>query len=739
MSRHFGLRALLAACFTAFLGGPAAALTTVSEDPTGRQRVEPTRAAEPPVIDGLLDEAVWTSPPLDLGDWLTYNPLNGSKIVQATEVRMAYDDKALYFAFHCVDPEPDKVRGTLSRRDQHWNDDWVGLSLDSAGNGQASFDLFVNPRGVQGDVLTTSSAGENSAPDWIWESAGRRSAQGYDVELRLPLTVLRFKSGETVNMGILFWRRVSRLGTSVAWPEVKAGKTFIESHASLVLKDLRQPLILEMIPSLTYSWNQVRVDPSGFGKADSQPDAGLSMRYGLTSSVALEGTFNPDFSQVESDAFQVEVNQRYPLFFSEKRPFFMEGMGTFELAGSGGDATMRTAVNTRAIADPRWGGKVTGNLGRFTFATLAAGDEAPGRPSDEGPSPVPGAQKLFLVGRAMYSLGRSNHAGVLLTDTEFGAGFNRVAAADLSLRRGKHAFSATGIVTTSRASEDLADTKGAGGQTTYSFETRRFLVINQLDHYDRDFRMDTAFLNQTGITQDWLFTALSFYPDEKKHPWLKRVVPFVFARAGTDRIQGGDIRFVLPGVRLHLTRQGFFRLDTGWGREPWAQETFSTRTTRVIAQAQLTRWLNLLTIYNFGKSIYYDDDPFLGRSRSLLLEASVQPSARFNQSVSYQRVAFDRLTGERVYRVDVLNTRTTFQFDRRLALRAILQYDSSTRKILTDVLGSLELVPGTVAYVGYGSLLEQREWDGAGYVSGRGDYSTSQRGLFFKASYSHRF
>jgi hypothetical protein len=247
-------------------------------------------------------------------------------------------------------------------------------------------------------------------------------------------------------------------------------------------------------------------------------------------------------------------------------------------------------------------------------------------------------------------------------------------------------------------------------------------------------------LKQTGITADWVFAALSFYPDEKKHPWLKRVVPFVFARAGHDLIQGGDLRFVLPGLRMHFTRQGFFRVDTGWGREPWAQETFDTRSTRVMGQAQLTRWLNLFSVYSFGRSIYYDEEaPFLGRSRTLSVEASFQPSARFNQSVSYQRDAFDRISGEPVHRVNVLNLRTTFQFDRHLFVRGILQYDSSRRQVLLDLLGSFELVPGTVAYLGYGSLVEQREWDGQAYLSGQGDYATSRRGVFFKVSYSHRF
>src|SRR5678815_3115546 len=337
-----------------------AALPAVAASTEDRARLEPRRVATPPTIDGRLDDEAWQGATLPLTEWLTYNPLNGEKLVQQTEVRAAYDDRFLYFAFHCVDPEPDKVRSTISRRDNMFNDDWVGLSLDSVGNGQSSYDLFINPSGVQGDVLTTPSAGENSAPDFVWDSAGQRTPQGYDVEIRVPLTTIRFKSGPDVRMGILFWRRVSRLGMSASWPIVPAGKSFIEQHAAMTLHDLKRPLTLELTPSATYSRRQTRATPTAFAPADSNPDAGLTVKYGLTSSATLEGTVNPDFSQVESDAFQVQVNQRYPLFFSEKRPFFMEGMGSFELAGVGGDAVMRTAVHTRRIVDPLWGAKTTG-------------------------------------------------------------------------------------------------------------------------------------------------------------------------------------------------------------------------------------------------------------------------------------------------------------------------------------------------------------------------------------------
>ncbi len=493
---------------------------------------------------------------------MTYNPLNGEKLVQTTEVRVVYDDRAIYLAFRCRDPEPEKVRSTLSRRDQLWNDDWVGLSLDPVGNGQSSYDLFVNAAGVQADILTTPSAGENSAPDWVWDSAGRRTSEGYEAEIRLPLTTLRFKSGAEVRMGILFWRRVSRLGMSASWPDVPAGKSFIERHATLTLHDLKQPLTLEVIPSATYSRRQTRVSPDAFGPAESDPEAGISVKYGLTSSTTIEGTVNPDFSQVESDAFQVEVNQRFPVFYSEKRPFFMEGMGTFELAGVGGDANMRTAVDTRVIQDPLWGGKASGTAGRATFALLAAGDEAPGRqvPGDEV-NPFLGQRKGYFIGRGQYSIGSSNYVGGLLTDTEFGGGHNRVAGTDLSLKLGNHLTSGTFLASATLSPDGLETKNGLAGQAFYAYETKPFLFATQAEHYDSDFQMDTAFVNQTGITQGWSFIAPSLYPDPKRTPWLKRIVPFVFTRYGQDRVQGGATAISFsPGSGC--TRPG--RASSGW-------------------------------------------------------------------------------------------------------------------------------------------------------------------------------
>jgi len=695
--------------------------------------------SEAPAIDGQLNDPAWQQPPLPLGEWVTYNPLYGNKLVQRTEVWIAYDRVALYFAFRCHDPEPDKLKTAISRRDTIWNDDWVGLSLDALGSHQSSYDLFVNPSGIQADILNSSTAGEDTAPDWVWESAGRTNEDGYSVEMRVPFKSIRFKSGANVGMGILFWRRVSRLGMSASWPGLPPGRSIFTRHAPITLHDIKQPMTLELIPNVTYSYDQTRSAPGGWTN-DSTPDGGITAKYGITSSVTLDGTFRPDFSQVESDAFQVEVNQRYPIFYSEKRPFFMEGMGTFDLAGIGGDGNMRTAVHTRRVIDPLYGLKLTGTVGKMTFATLSAADDGPGNvdPSD----PLYDRKKYFNVARVLYSLGKGTYIGGLMTDTELADGNNRVAAGDVSLRIGAHQqVTATAIASKSRNSDGSGERSGMAGQVFYSYSSKRQFFASQLEHYDRDFQMDTAFYNRTGITTNWTYYSLNFYPDEQRYHWFKRVAPFVWVHSGRDRIQRGDEHFYLGGIQMFFTRQGFFRADFGRGREPWAGKLFSTGMTRVMGGAQLLRWLNVFGQMNFNRSIYYDpSNPFAGREKDFHIEGILQPNSKLNQGLSYDRVLFNRASdGTRVYSVDIINSRTTYQFDKHFALRAIAAYDSSRRRVLTDYLASFELVPGTVVYAGYGALFERQAWDGTRFVAGEGDYLNTRRGLFFKLSYLYRF
>src|SRR5215470_8046621 len=471
------------------------------------------RAVEPPKIDGILNDDVWKQPPLPLGEWISYNPLRGGHADQRTEVHIAYDDRNIYFAFHCFDTEPDKIRTTISRRDAAFNDDWIAMSLDSAGTGQTAYHLFVNPSGIQMDALNTSASGEQFEADLLWDSAAKVGDDGYTVEIRLPLQTIRFSGGSQVRMGSLFFRKISRTGVSYSWPEILPGQWVFESHAHLRFENLKQPRLVELLPSVTYSLNQTRATPDAWNHLVNKPSAGLSAKYGITSNVTLDATINPDFSQVESDAFQVQVNQRFPIFYSEKRPFFMEGMGLFNVAGTGGDGNMRTTVHTRHIINPLWGSKLTGTEGKFTFGLLNASDKTPEDIGDRGEI-IKGQNKLFTIARTTYTLGGSNYLGAIFTDTEHAGRHNRVEGGDLSIKFSPpQQFTAT-ILSSQTGITSSDGTHGVGSQVSYSYNTRRFSWGNQIEHYGRDFQMDTAFYNRTGFTSGWSFGEVNFYPRE---------------------------------------------------------------------------------------------------------------------------------------------------------------------------------------------------------------------------------
>jgi hypothetical protein len=171
---------------------------------TTRPELHAYRVSRPPIIDGALDDEAWTHPSMETTEWLSYNPLNGDRVPQQTHVWVAYDDSYFYFAFKCDDPEPAGIKTSVARRDNVWSDDWVGLSLDSLGSGQLAYHMMVNPSGIQMDMLNSVAGGEDPAPDWIWDSAGRLTDTGYTVEIRLPLQSIRFMGGENLRMGILF-------------------------------------------------------------------------------------------------------------------------------------------------------------------------------------------------------------------------------------------------------------------------------------------------------------------------------------------------------------------------------------------------------------------------------------------------------------------------------------------------------------------------------------------------------
>lgn len=715
---------------------PGVAQSSAATKPS---ELRPILLASPPVLKGDLSDPMWKRARLNLEEFRTYNPTNGEPLPQSTEVYFAYDEAHLYVGFYCRDREPGAIKASLAKRDAMFSDDWVGLSLDTFGTHQSALDLFVNPLGIQGDIYDTLNGGEDSSPDWVWDSFAKLQPDGYTVEIRIPLKSIRFRSGKDVRMGVMFWRRISRLGLSGSWPLIPPGKGVFNAHAPLLFSSLKAPMRLEILPSLTASTDQERRAPDSWERRHDS-NVGIGVKAGLNSSITAELTYKPDFSQVESDAYQVEVNQRYPIFYEEKRPFFMESMGIFRLAGvQGGDTNMQVPVHTRRIIDPLWGAKITGDQGPVSFGVLAAGDQAPGQAWETGLNPHLGQRANFTIGRAMYGFGDANYVGAISSSRNFGGTLNQVAGADFSYRL-NDTGTVSGNFLDTRTREPERNSSGQGYLLSYFHGTKPLDVFVIREHYDRDFRMDTAFYNRTDIDQTLLYVGPKFYPKWASAEWLQKVNPFIFANITQDRSSGLTDVVALVALRINTTRQGSFRADVIRVREGWIGRLYNQTLLRLQGSLWLTKWLSLGGNAQRGEGIYYSTtDPFQGPTWTYGLNSTLQPdeNLRLNLDYSHTRMRHP-LTGLEVYDVKTFNGQATYQFNKYAFLRATGRYDSFKRRLLTDVLASFTYIPGTVIHLGYGEVFQKAEWRDETWQTTGSTFLPLRKSLFFKVSYLWR-
>ncbi|HSQ34570.1 MAG TPA: DUF5916 domain-containing protein [Candidatus Binatia bacterium] len=725
----------------ALAGTLAAATANVRQE---IRTLEPVKASTPPVLDGSLDDEIWKAAAMVDDVWVTYNPVNGNELPQRTRAYLAYDDHNLYFAFHCLDSNPELIKTSLTKRDGIFEDDWVGLSIDTVGGKKYGYEFFVNPSGAQADIFRTGDM-EDSSTDWVWHSAGMVVDDGYIVEIRQPLKSIRFASGKDVRMGVIFLRRISRLGVSGSWPQLVPGQSMGGSQAEVRIAELQRPLVLEALPSFTTATGWNRLSPSSWSGADQTRDLGFGMKYGITSSIVAEATWNPDFSQVESDAMQVTVNQRYPLLFSEKRPFFMEAGNLFDLAGMGsGLANMAMPVHTRRIIDPQWGLRITGEQGKGSFALMAAADRSPGNPWDNEENPDLGRKATFWIGRGKYSLGNDNFIGVLYSGREFGAEYNRALAGDFFFRFLKdHQFKGNFIQSRSHRPQTGGETNGGSLTAEYTFFNEKMLLRVLAENIDPGFQMDTAYTQRSGISALKFTMWRQFAANPKKTPWLLSIFPVFSGAYIHDRVSGMDDKELNMGVDFNFILKGSTGVTMSLAQECWAGETFKQTQGQAYLNLQPFKWLNVHTCCNFGDAIYYDPlAPFLGRRTQLHANVTLQPTKNLKVFAEHSISRFHRPeSGEKVYDQGIWRGRLTYQFNSKLFVRGLAQYDSFSKKILGDFLASFTYIPGTVIYLGYGSANESQAWSDNRWqrdVTGERFYQTRQS-LFFKVSYRYQF
>ena len=300
-------------------------------------------------------------------EFKTFQPDYGKDPSQKTEAYFMYDADNLYFAFRCYDTEPSKIKASLCKRDDMFNDDFVGIILDTYNTMQSGYGFLVNPLGVQGDGMMGINGDLQGDQDFVWDSKGQIDDQGYTVEYRIPLQSIRFPAGETITFRLGYFRQFIRTSEVASAPAIYPDKgSIIAQTQPIAVSGLKFKRVVEILPAVTYS-NRLAANGGALRKDERLTDLSLTAKVGLTTDLTLDGTVNPDFSQVEADAGQVDVNLRYDLYYQEKRPFFLEGNEIFAISGNTEEAPLYGLAYTRTIVDPDLRLQALREAGRFEF------------------------------------------------------------------------------------------------------------------------------------------------------------------------------------------------------------------------------------------------------------------------------------------------------------------------------------------------------------------------------------
>ena len=525
----------------------ANAQTTIT--PTDKsQPITIPKFEKPPTIDGKLDDEVWQKAAV-LKDFLQIQPGDNTPPSKPTEVLIGFDPQFLYIAFKATD-EPDKIRATVAKRDNIFNDDYVGFMLDTFNDKRKAFEIFFNPFGTQGDGIITEGRGEDFSVDLLMDSKGIIHETGFNIEIAIPFKSLRFEAGKGKLWGAHFFRRIKRFENELdSWmPMSRSIDSNLAQAGHLTgLEGISVERTIELIPSVTVSQNSRFVPTFGGtprandqGRMVNEPvglDLGLTAKFIPSSAVTVDLAINPDFAQVEADQLVVTANQRFPIFFSEKRPFFLEGIDIFQ--------TPITAVHTRAIVDPDVAVKTTGKKGRNTFGLMVASDNGPGNLNADDRGALNGCvesrtldprvncknerllDKNAYIGvlRLKRDVGKENSLGMVATSYNFIDKHNEVMGVDGRFRLDKQTtVSFQTLGTTSRNfffDPNDGETRyrtgnGFGYSADYNVNGRNWGWELYGEGFTQDYRADVGFVQRTNSNFNYGLIRYNSDPNPKK-------------------------------------------------------------------------------------------------------------------------------------------------------------------------------------------------------------------------------
>lgn len=500
-------------------------------------------------LDGSLDEAPWQQAALLTG-FSQYNPVDGVAAEDSTEIYVWYTDHEIYLGVRAYEPHGN-VRATLADRDRFDSDDHISFLIDTFDERRQAFWFMVNPLGVQGDgVFTQTGRGssEDMSPDYVFESKGRVTDFGYEIEIRIPFKSLNYPSRKVQDWGLQVLRRVQHSGQDQSWAPLQRGHTSFLGQAGRLkgLTELKRGLVMDINPVTTARYDGTLrsvEEGSRFRYGNPEPEFGLNVRWGITTDLTLNATVNPDFSQVETDAGQVNFDPRQSLFFAEKRPFFLDNIQQF--------SAPNRLIYTRRIADPVGAAKFTGSVaGADVGFMTAVDDEALSRTGDENP--------VFNILRVRRNVGRQSSIGVVYTDKVDGDDYNRVAGIDGRLVLGGQytlAFQTAGSFWR------VGDTERRKPLWNASFDRtgRSFNLFASVNAIHDDFIAGAGFINRRGIVNTNIRPRYTFYGDADA---TVQAYTFGLTFDNTWDYQEFEEGIGPDDIKLHINNE--WRLRGGW-------------------------------------------------------------------------------------------------------------------------------------------------------------------------------
>ena len=677
-------------------------------------------------IDGRLEEAAWQNATRIEIDKET-RPAENVEAKVKTTAYLLEDGEYLYVAFDARDPDPAAIRAYLRDRDSAWDDDFVGIVIDSYGDERRAFEFFANALGVQMD-LTNDDINQNEDSSWdaIWDSVGRINETGYVVEMQIPLNQLRFPhvdGQKSWGIDLLrFYPREHRYRFSNNSLDRNVNCYLCQMQEIRGLEGVEPGRDLEIVPTLTASQSSTTDDPGvePLQSGSSDADLGVSVRWGITQDTTINLAINPDFSQVEADAAQLDVNNQFALFFPEKRPFFLEGADYF--------STPIRAVFTRSVADPSVGAKLTGKRGKHTYGLFSTEDKVtnlifPGAFSSDSESLD--LENTSVVGRYSLGFGRASSVGALFTGREGDGYHNYVGGLDMRWKvSDQHNLQVQYLRSSTEYPDSVAaefeqptgSFDGDAAHIGYNYDSRNWFGYVRHQDYSSDFRADSGFIPQVDTNRQIIGLGRIWHGEEDD--WYSSIR----LNGDWDITHDDDGRLLEREVEFEASVQGpmqsYFEIG-GFTRGLLFDDIlFKESKIRLYGQFQPRGGVRIGLSTRIGDQVDFDNSRLGDETRiSPFFNWNINRHLLLRYDASF--VSLDTKDGAKIFDAAVHDVRLTWQFSVRSFLRLTTQFqdvernpdvytdtvDARSRDAGRQLLYSYKLNPQTVFFVGYSDAL----------------------------------